>query len=155
MWGKRAKWNELSGMWGKRAWNDMSGGWGKSEYTSRNSMMITTQSVSQYAPIRPFNRRSLVWTLFKLFFSILPFPMIVQRSDRRDHTGTNCAECGASEACRCLKHHRPNSSISYTSRTVNKWSECYSCSFSPSKIIPSQHRPHRTLNKRFYLCSFQ
>ncbi len=30
MWGKRAKWNELSGMWGKRGWNDMSGGWGKS-----------------------------------------------------------------------------------------------------------------------------
>jgi hypothetical protein len=29
MWGKRAKWNELSGMWGKRGWNDMSGGWGK------------------------------------------------------------------------------------------------------------------------------
>lgn len=30
MWGKRAaKWNELSGMWGKRGWNDMSGGWGE------------------------------------------------------------------------------------------------------------------------------
>ena len=34
MWGKRAtKWNELSGMWGKRGWNDMSGGWGKQYHT--------------------------------------------------------------------------------------------------------------------------
>jgi len=54
MWGKkRAKWNELSGMWGKRAWSDMSGGWGKSKYKS----LISATIINCLSPLFQFTEK--------------------------------------------------------------------------------------------------